>query len=155
MKKLLFSLAASFLVIGLYTQKTPMTSSASTSYHIVEDMVINPEYSKVLNCGYYILVNQDITFKSSMFLGDVTSYNDYMSIANVLTDYVKKVSVSEEDLPKVEAMLQEFDDYHGLTKNNTSWITNISMVKVNTSAVFDPNSKDTMNHFEMLIVLLP
>lgn len=149
MKKLLFSLAASFLVIGLYTQKTPMTSSASTSYHIVEDMVINPEYSKVLNCGYYILVNQDITFKSSMFLGDVTSYNDYMSIANVLTDYVKKVSVSEEDLPKVEAMLQEFDDYHGLTKNNTSWITNISMVKVNTSAVFDHNSNDTMHHFEM------
>lgn len=152
MKKILFSLVAAFLIIGASQNKTPIKSEANTSYHTMTDMTLDINYSKVLNAGYYLLVNENVTFTSDMFLGDVESYNDYMNIADVIESYVEEIYIETEYWSPIHEMISEFDDYHSITENNASWITNISMLRVDSFAVFDPNPTKEIKHFEMFYV---
>ena len=150
MKKILFfSLMASLLMIGMHKSKNPIETEAATSHHIVVDITAPKTYNKVLNTGYYIFVNENLSFKASMIIGDATVYCDYMNIADVLYEFDDEVVIDLNDATSVSDMLSEFDSYHKITANNASWITNIMYVKVNTFAVFDPNPTEEMCHLEV------
>lgn len=147
MKKILFIILTLLLVCSYNEEQ--ISADTSSKYHIVNDVDTKEEYNLVLNPGYYIFINENVEFESKMILGDAVIYITYEDIAFARSDLFIELAVPPNDNELVNSFLDNYYSELEITEESTNWNINIMMVKVNSYAVFDPNSTETMRHLEV------